>query len=170
MESKLTLKQKKILTYVGFGLISVGALLVLGSRFTDMVNFAQSKYNAFQAERERRRVEREKADEEERRLAAIREAQWQAKLKRILTVWPLYDSVDYYRFTNLSGIKRFRRWATYLEDAGIDNLGDLVYFIDRNDFKRLENLNGIGPIGKAEIIGFFLAYGKKSFVYEHEGR
>lgn len=169
MMKDLTEKQRKIVTYTGAGLIVLGGTLIIAAQYKNIIGYVQTKYRAYQERKEKERAIKEKARQEYLKQEAIRQAQYEKWLSEVYSVWPIYDSYNYFVNTYICEIQRFRKWSTWLSYSGIDTLGELVYYIHKHGFNGLDDLDGIGRVGKAEIISFFLAYGRKSFVYENGG-
>ena len=162
-------KHRKFLTYLGAGFVIVGCTLIITAQYKNIKGYVQTKYKSYQEKREKEQAIREKARQEYLRQEAIRQAEHERWLSEVYSIWPMYDSCNYYINTFICDIQRFRKWSTWLSYSGIDTVGDLVYFIHKHGFKGLDNIEGVGRIGKAEIVAFFLAYGRKSFVYENGG-
>lgn len=169
MMKDLTEKQRKIITYTGAGLIVLGGTLIIAAQYKNIIGYVQTKYKAYQERKEKERAIKEKARQEYLKREAIRQAQYEKWLSEVYSVWPIYDSYNYFVNTYICEIQKFRKWSTWLSYSGIDTLGELVYYIHKHGFNGLDDLDGIGRVGKAEIISFFLAYGRKSFVYENGG-
>ena len=169
MMKDLTEKQRKIVTYTGAGLIVLGGTLIIAAQYRNIIGYVQTKYRAYQERKEKERAIKEKARQEYLKQEAIRQAQYEKWLSEVYSVWPIYDSYNYFVNTYICEIQKFRKWSTWLSYSGIDTLGELVYYIHKRGFNGLDDLDGIGRVGKAEIISFFLAYGRKSFVYENGG-